>query len=521
MRTSIKSRLFLIIYGIILAFIAGLIILNNTYLEYFYTEYRERTLMIAFDEIKALDIGSNSLSDSIVDVESDYNISVNILKQTVLSTETDNPDFPEMPVPYLRIYGNQFIMRDGIIGTVMRSFNEQLSGESTQDVDPVPISGDDSYIAYLARIVPTDESGTGNEDYQLLALCVAQIQPDGFLLYYILTVSFQSIHESIAIFNTFTIIIGFIFMILAGIVVYMFSYRFTNPILQMNEVTQDLANLNFNKRVEMTSHDELGDLGVSINKMSSQLETSIKELKSANQKLAEDIQLKDNIDKMRREFIANASHELKTPISLILGYSEALKLSGLTDDMKEDYLNIIMDESNKMNKLVMGLLKISQLESGFQQINLMEFSLKDFTDETVKLYTIKLSEKQIVPILEVSDDIVMTDYDALQTVMTNYISNALNHIDDHRILKISSQRLNDKSIRVSVFNSGKPIPQDSLDRIWESFYKVDKARTRAYGGQGLGLSIVKTILTNLALQYGVINHESGVEFYFDIQRKTE
>jgi len=168
----------------------------------------------------------------------------------------------------------------------------------------------------------------------------------------------------------------------------------------------------------------------------------------------------------------------------------------------------------------MGLLKISQLESGFQQINLMEFSLKDFTDETVKLYTIKLSEKQIVPILEVSDDIVMTDYDALQTVMTNYISNALNHIDDHRILKISSQRLNDKSIRVSVFNSGKPIPQDSLDRIWESFYKVDKARTRAYGGQGLGLSIVKTILTNLALQYGVINHESGVEFYFDIQRKT-
>lgn len=517
MRTSIKSRLFLIIYGIILLFIAGLIVLNNTYLETFYTEYRERTLLVAFDDIKSLDINSSNLSSSILEVENDYNIGINIVKQTILSIDPFNSDFPHLPQPYERIYGNQFIMKDSVIATIMRNFNNQIAGESSSSVDAVILdSTENEYLAYLARIVPKDDFGVENDDYQLLALCVAQEQSDGLYLYYILTVSFQSIHESIAIFNTFTIMVGFIFMVISGMVVYLFSYRFTNPILQMNEVTQDLSNLNFDKKVELTSNDELGDLGLSINKMSSQLESSIKELQEANIKLAQDIQLKTNIDNMRREFIANASHELKTPISLILGYSEALKLSGLTDDMKDEYLNIIMDESNKMNKLVMGLLKISQLESGFQQFNLLEFSIKDLVDETIKLFSIKLNEKNIVPISEIEDINVFSDYDSIQTVLTNYLSNALNHINEYRILKISTSLVDSEHIRLSVFNSGKPIPEESLERIWESFYKVDKARTRSYGGQGLGLSIVKTILNNLGNKFGVINHNDGVEFYFDL-----
>lgn len=520
MRTSIKSRLFLIIYGIILLFIAGLIVLNNTYLETFYTEYRERTLLVAFEEVKSFNLSSSNLSSDVLEVENDYNIGVNIVKQTIESVDPFNPDFPHLPQPFNRIYGNYFIMKDNVIASIMRNFNNQMDGEVSSNVEKVIMaSTENEYIAYLARIVPKDDYGAENEDFQLLALCVAQKQSDGLYLYYILTVSFQSIHESIAIFNTFTIMVGFIFMVISGIVVYLFSYRFSNPIMQMNEVTQDLANLNFDKRVEMTSNDELGDLGLSINKMSSQLESSIKELQEANKKLAEDIQLKTNIDNMRREFIANASHELKTPISLILGYSEALKLSGLTEDMKDDYLNIIMDESNKMNKLVMGLLKISQLESGFQQFNYSDFSIKDLVEETIKLYTIKLNEKSIIPQIDVDDIFVNSDYDSIQMVLTNYLSNALNHINDELILKITSADSDENRIRISVFNSGKPIPEDSLNRIWESFYKVDKARTRAYGGQGLGLSIVKTILNNLGSSFGVINHQDGVEFYFELIKK--
>lgn len=513
MRTSIKSRLFLIIYGIILAFIAGLIILNNTYLEHFYTQYRQRTLIVAFEDLKDFDLTSPNLSTSLLEIENDYNINVNIVKQTIEDIGPNNPMFPNLPKPYERIYGNQFIMSDGVIASIMRNFESQEAGTFNQEIDPIIFSSNSDYLAYYARIIPTDEYGDENEDFQLLALCVADEQTDGLFLYYILTVSFQSIHESIAIFNTFTIIIGFLFMVISGLVVYLFSYRFTNPIMQMNEVTQDLANLNFDKRVEVTLNDELGDLGDSINKMSSQLESSIKDLQEANKRLASDIELKNNIDRMRREFIANASHELKTPISLILGYSEALKLSGLSDDMKEDYLNIIMDESNKMNKLVVGLMKISQLESGFQQFNPTEFSLKDFVEDTLKLYTIKLNEKSITPIVDVSDSMVMYDYDSLQTIVTNYITNALNHINDDRVLKISSVKLNESKIKLSIFNSGQPIPSDSLERIWESFYKVDKARTRAYGGQGLGLSIVKTLATNMGCDYGVLNHPDGVEFY--------
>ncbi|HOW38443.1 MAG TPA: HAMP domain-containing sensor histidine kinase, partial [Bacillota bacterium] len=300
----------------------------------------------------------------------------------------------------------------------------------------------------------------------------------------------------------------------------LYSNRFTNPILQMTEVTKQLADLNFNSKVEVGTPDELGELGASINKMSDQLEHSIKELQSANDKLAADIRLKTNIDTMRKEFIANASHELKTPISLIIGYSEAMRLPNLKPEEINEYLGIIDDEANKMNRLVMNLLKISQLESGFQQTTMMEFSIKDLVDETVKLFSIKFTEKNAIFEEEVEDTFLTSDYDSLQTVLNNYLSNALNHLDGDRIIRITSSRRDDGWLRLTVFNTGKPIPEDSLDRIWESFYKVDKARTRAYGGQGLGLSIVKITLQNLGYRFGVDNLPDGVAFYFELPLTT-
>ncbi|MBU1144336.1 MAG: HAMP domain-containing histidine kinase [Firmicutes bacterium] len=514
MKTSIRSRLFLITYGIILSFIFGLIILNNTYLESYYINSREKTLIVAFNEVKEVDLTSSNLPALVLDIESNYNLSIHILKEVDVSLNESVPNngFGTLPPPYERLYGNQFSIHDGMIANIMLDFSQQVDGTAEILVDPIQVSSDDSYFAYMEEIIPNQNGD--NLDFQMLGLFVSYEGTDGLNIYYILTVTFQSIQDSIDVFNSFTIIVGFIFMILSGFIMYFASYRFTTPILQINQVAQDLANLDFSKRVENVSNDEIGDLGKSINKMSAQLEASIIDLKSANEKLSKDIQLKTQIENMRKEFIASASHELKTPISLILGYSEALKLPSLNQETIDDYLNIIIDESNKMNKLVMALLKISQLESGFTELVPSKFSIKDLVDETIRLYSIKFDEQNIKVQINVSDVLIETDYDQLQTVLSNFIGNALHHIDDSRIIKIFSSTDNSAIVTINVFNSGTHIPDSELEHIWDSFYKVDKARTRSYGGQGLGLSIVRTTLQNLGLNFGVKNIEDGVLFYF-------
>jgi signal transduction histidine kinase len=497
-------------------FIAGLIVLNNTFLESYYTTSRETSLMLAFDQVADVDLteDSDTLANELLAIENSYNLRIQVLQQNPFPDTT--PPISDLS-PYLtRLYGDQFSIRWNQINEIIGTFDEVSSGTASDSIEVVTVASDPSYVAYMAPLAAGPGGENAEDQATVLALCVAKEQDTGLYVFYIMTVTIQSISDSIQIFNTFTLIIGMVFMILSGVLTYFYSYRFTNPILQMTQVTKELANLNFDTRVDIQTQDELGDLGNSINKMSDQLEISIKDLQSANEKLAADIELKTNIDTMRKEFIANASHELKTPISLIIGYSEAMRLPGLKPEDVHEYLDIIDDEANKMDKLVMNLLKISQLESGFQQLTLEDFSLRDLVEETSKLFGLKITEKEATLQTDVEDVFIHSDYDSLQTVLTNFLSNALNHVEGERLIRIQSVRREDGAIRITVFNSGKHIPDDSLSRIWESFYKVDKARTRAYGGQGLGLSIVRSTLENLGCRYGVLNVEHGVEFFFEV-----
>jgi len=307
-------------------------------------------------------------------------------------------------------------------------------------------------------------------------------------------------------------------MIIAGMMMYFLSYRFTNPILEINRVADEISKLDFSHNVTITSDDEIGDLGYSINKMSSQLEIAIKELQLSNDKLAKEILYKNKIDQMRKEFVANASHELKTPLSLIMGYGEALKLSGLDEETKKEYLDIIIDEANKMNNLVHELLNMSQIESGKKEFKYREFPVRNLIEETSKLFALVFKDKGIQLKLEIEDAVINSDYDQMQSVLSNFISNAVNHIDFEKIITIRSKVVDEKCLLISVHNTGSEIPEMEMKNIWESFYKVDKAHTRAYGGQGLGLSIVKTILETMGYDYGVRNLNNGVEFFVKIEK---
>lgn len=518
MKSSIRSKLFLLVYGLILAFIAGLILLNNSYLENYYIENREQSLIEAFDEISQIDLDESGSDSQLQSIEENYNLNIQLLKQTA-EFEDDFVwvDFDNFPDVYTRIYGSRYNIPEGILGKIIYDFNMQLIGNQADYAVEVTEISDQQYRAYLMDI--QSEFNINNEDTYMIGLIVAEEQDDGFDLYYVLTITFQSIRDSIKIFNSFTILVGFLFMVIAFVTMYFISYSFTNPILQISKIAQDISNLDFSNRLTISSDDEFGDLAKSINRMSAQLESNIKELQKTNDRLAQEILQKTDIDKMRREFIASASHELKTPLSLIMGYAEALKLKEIDTATRDEYLNIILDETSKMNQLVMELLKLSQLESGHKEIDFVTFNIRNLLEETANLFHLVFEENKIKAEVKSIDIELNSDYSKLQTVLTNFINNAINHVDEQKDIKISAMIKDNKDIRVSVFNTGHQIPDMEIDHIWDSFYKIDKARTRSYGGQGLGLSICRTILDLLGYEYGVINHPNGVEFYFEIYQE--
>jgi len=330
--------------------------------------------------------------------------------------------------------------------------------------------------------------------------------------------NYSNIQESAAISNRFLAISGGALVILCSILMYIFSCSITKPILNLSEISKEMSELKFENRYNGKRKDEIGELGKNINTLSSKLETTISELKAANTELEKDIARKTEVDSIRREFLSNVSHELKTPIALIQGYAE-----GLADNVNDDeesrkfYCDVIIDEAQKMNKMVKKLLSLNELEFGNAGLEITRFDIVDLVRTVTSSIDVLAKNKEVTIVFNDTEPVyVYADEYRIEEVITNYLSNALNHCADKKIIDISFKKHDDK-IRVSVFNSGKNIPDEDMQHIWDKFYKVDKARTREYGGSGIGLSIVKAIMEAHNEAYGVENHSAGVEFWFELR----
>ena len=226
---------------------------------------------------------------------------------------------------------------------------------------------------------------------------------------------------------------------------------------------------------------------------------------------------KVQIDEMRKEFLSHVSHELKTPIALIQGYSEGLKDNILDDEeSKEFYCDVIADEAKKMNRMVQKLLTLNQIEFGNNQVNMERFDITEMIRNMVESSKILVEKQGVTIIFDEPEMHVWADEFMIEEVVNNYLSNARNHVTDGGIIKVSYCQ-NGNNLRVKVFNTGNHIPQEDIDKLWVKFYKVDKARTREYGGSGIGLSIVEATMKAHGRDYGVDNVEGGVEFYFEVE----
>lgn len=328
----------------------------------------------------------------------------------------------------------------------------------------------------------------------------------------------ESIQESVSISNRFLTYIGFFATVISGIVIWIVSKKFTKPVLELANISEKMAHLDFEAKYNGHANNEIGLLGANINTLSESLEKTISELKTANNKLKNDIEIMEKVDEMRKEFLSNVSHELKTPIALIQGYAEGLK-EGISDDeeSRDYYCEVIMDEARKMNIMVKKLLTLNQLEFGTDVVTMERFDITALIKNYIQSAQILTNANDIkVEMCEQEPIFVWADEFRTEEVFMNYFSNAINHCAGEKIIDVKLEELEGK-VRISVFNTGEPIPEDSIDRLWEKFYKVDKARTREYGGSGIGLSIVKAIVNSMGQECGVMNYTNGVLFWFELE----
>ncbi len=333
----------------------------------------------------------------------------------------------------------------------------------------------------------------------------------------------ESIEASSYYASLLFLLTGIAGIAVGSVIIYFVSKRVSDPILRLSEISAKMVDLDFEARYGGSEKNEIGLLGRNINTLSGSLEESVSDLKTANNELKRDIEKKIKAAKEHSEFISNVSHELKTPISLIRGYAEGLK-EGMCDDPenRDYYLDVILDEADKMNHMVRDLLSLEQLESGENVIEMERFDLYEVIDNFLKTAGKLSDDAGVKVIFEESRGIyVWGDPYMAETVFANYFSNAVHYCretPEGKYIRISFEK-RDKILKVCVFNTGDPIPGDVLPRIWDKFYKADKARTRQYGGSGVGLSIVKAVQRSIGMEYGVSNCDNGVIFWFEMETK--
>ncbi len=333
------------------------------------------------------------------------------------------------------------------------------------------------------------------------------------------------IQDSVKTSNSSIYAIGLATIILGGIAIVFITERFTKPIVELNNIANEMCNLNFKRKYRINdSEDEIDELGKSINTLSDKLEDTIHQLKLNNSELERDIEEKSKIDEMRKQFISDVSHELKTPIALIQGYAEGLVDGIITDEENQKfYQEVILDEANKMDKLVKRLLELMKLEYEDRKFNDAKFDIVELINEVIKNSKVVLEEKKIeIEFKEKNPIYVFADEFYIEQVITNYFTNAIKNVTEiNGIKKIKftiKPAKSENKIRILVFNTGNKIDEENLNRIWTRFYKVDESRDRSKGGTGIGLALVKAIMTKYNNSYGVANKKDGVEFFFEISK---
>ena len=533
---SIRFKITVLFAGIICILIVMLLLFNITFSEKFYMQDKREAMLNAYESID--DACNQYSSGSISDTDLRNNLE-QVSTSKGMSIIIVNSDWTTF---YVSTHGDE-MMLERLKKSIFNNDIFQGMPDKSGSMQEQPDENRNGDINAGKKTLPEkiiDMSGNGASEtrdilYQSDKYTVQKVYDSRLLDDYIelwgtldngnfilIRTPIQGIKDNVHISNTFITYIGIVTLIIGIIAAFVLSSYISKPIKQLSNIAERMSELDFDIKYDGKDKGEIGLLGKSMNNMSQKLEENISQLKTANLELQRDIDKKEKLEKMRTDFLSNVSHELKTPIALIQGYAEGLK-EGITDDPEsmDFYCSVIMDEAAKMNNMVKRLLTLNQIEFGEDELVMERFDINELVKSVVKANELRATQKNLSITYDILDTplYVWADEYKVEEVVTNYLSNAINHCCNENIIKIKVGHIDKDNVRVSVFNTGNNIPEADIEHIWEKFYKVDKARTREYGGNGIGLSIVKAIVESMGKTCGVNNLSDGVEFWFDLDCK--
>ena len=487
---TVRGKLFFTLCIVVLSIILFLILVNSFVLEKYYQYTKSNQLKSVYNMINSYykeDSESYNLEDELKKISIKNNFDIIVKDENDIAIYLSNKDFLSNVKIIMDFWGINKQQKYNVIEA-----NDKLEIKNIKDtetrVNYILLSGklDNGYGVYIRTPI-------------------------------------SSIQESVRISNRFLYLIAGVVIIIGGIAIIYISKTFSSPISELNNIAKKMANLDFSHKYNVKDEDdEIDELGESINLMSDKLESTINQLRSTNIELERDIERKSKIDEMRKSFISDVSHELKTPIALIQGYSEGLLENVNSDpESRKFYAEVILDETNKMDKLVKQLLELMKLEYGKREFNNKEFDIVELEKEVIRKTNVMIEEKHAEIKFEETKNIsVFADDFYIEQVLTNYLTNAIKNVKEmygEKYIKISNKILEEENkVCIKVFNTGENISEENLNRIWNRFYKADESRHREDGGTGIGLAFVKAIMSNYDNKYGVKNLENGVEFYFEL-----
>ena len=492
MKMKISRRLFIYMIVIILGFAALILVSNTLLLGPLYRFMLKNTMISALNDYSEIDYSADIdvwLSE-IAELSSGKSYDL-IIKNQNLITFSSSKEFGLMARPDDKQIAEPSQWPD--------SQDEMRSPGGTAQFEKL---SDGTYIG-VVRV------GDGPAE---LMVCYREVG-DNMVIF--ITQPIEQVNESVAQANILLLACTVLSLIILLFVVLRMSKHFTKPIREIQGTVSEMASLNFDKRCDVKTGDELQILGENVNILAGELQGALSELEKKNEQLKKDIEA-------QKKFIANASHELRTPLSLITGYSEEMS-SGYLGSVKQsaEYSRIIADEAAKMNRLLTEMLELSRMQSG--QAELQQEALD--AGQQIKLFLEKYDGYIQKNGLNVSVDIKgrvngLFDPVRFEQVLANYISNASRYGDSQKKIIIRA-RAHKERIRITVFNTGRHIDPAKLGSLWSGFFKLDDARTRVPDSYGLGLSVVKAIQDAAGMGCGARNVKGGVEFWFEVKRRAD
>lgn len=342
---------------------------------------------------------------------------------------------------------------------------------------------------------------TKDDDNIVRLFCITELHDKEGDRYVILSRSIKSVYENIDTANRVVEVTALFVSVIGAVLIFYFSKSITKPLLEINEHAKEISKLNFGKKLNIKTNNEIGTLAESINEISDKLSLSIDDLK------------KDVDDK--RALVRNMSHELKTPISAIKGYSEGLKYAVAdTPEKMNKYCDVIIAECNKMDYLVKQMLELSKMERGDWSIDRNTFPANQLIEGIEMCFAEQIKKQKInFTIVNEENFNIYGDYNLLERGAFNFIENAMRYTKQGGLVKVTLER-KDKGFTFKVYNEGSFIPEDEMENIWKVYYKTDQSRMRESNNFGVGLSIVKANIGLHGGSVGVENKDDGVEFSF-------